>query len=482
MPNRYHMNTSVGRGTLYFMIVQVVFLASGYIIHAGLGRLLGPASYGVFGVVIYLVTLSQDFLRTGIPQAASKYIAEDNTKAKAIKNKTVNLQLILSLIIFSAYIMLAGIFSSLLKDPSLSTYIRISAFIIPAAAFHSLYVNFLNGLRWYDKQALVMLIYCVAKVTGVFALVLLGFALYGAILGYLIGPLAGFALGWYFFKGDKGKDKNNFEYKKIIDFAMPVIILSITITLLISADLFFVKRILMENMQAGYYTAASMLSRVPFYILSSLGFALFPAISRSTAIEDVEQTKDYITGSMRYLLMLLIPTILLISATSKSLVSFFYSSKYLPASSSLSILIFGLGFFTIFSILITIITASGRPRVSMLIALVLVPVSVVLNIILISVYRLEGAALATTITSFLGTCLTAGYVVRRFNVLIDKNSLAKICAVSIIIYLIASKISLPAILLPLLYLLLFIFYLSTLFLIKELKKEDFETFKRIIYR
>jgi O-antigen/teichoic acid export membrane protein len=99
-----------------------------------------------------------------------------------------------------------------------------------------------------------------------------------------------------------------------------------------SADLFFVKRILIENVEAGYYTAASMLSRVPFYILSALGFALFPAISRSTAINDAKQTENYIAGSMRYLLMFLIPIILLVSATSESLVSLFYSSTYLPAS------------------------------------------------------------------------------------------------------------------------------------------------------
>ena len=197
------MNTSplgVGKGTLYLIGVQIVFLASGYIIHAGLGRLLGPASYGIFGVVIYLITLSQDFLRTGIPQAASKYIAEDNSKAGAIKNNTVKLQLIFSLLVFLVYLLLADIFADLLGDPSLTTYIRVSAFIIPAGAFFALYTNFLNGLRWYDKQAIVMLSYSIATIAGVFALVFFGYGIYGAIFGYLMGPLVGFALGWYFFK------------------------------------------------------------------------------------------------------------------------------------------------------------------------------------------------------------------------------------------------------------------------------------------
>jgi stage V sporulation protein B len=472
----------LGRGTLYLMIVQVVFLASGYIIHAGLGRLLGPASYGIFGVVIYLVTLSQDFVRAGIPQAASKYIAEDNNKVGAIKNKAVKLQLIYALLVFLVYFLLADSLADLLGDPSLSLYIRISAFIIPVGAFFALYTNFLNGLRWHDKQALVLCSYAIAKSAGVFALVFLGYAVYGAIFGYWIGPMVGFALGWYYFKGIKGEGdgRNDFDQKKIINFAIPVILFSISFTFLLSAGLFFVKMILMENVQVGYYTAAFILSQVPFHILSALGFALFPAISGSTSINNVKQTENYIAGSMRYLLMFLIPIILLVSATSESLVSLFYSSAYLAASLSLSILVFGLGFFTILSIMTTIITASGRPRVSMLIVFALVPISIVFNLFLIPIYQLEGAALATTVTSLLGMCLAAGYVFKRFKTLVDAKSFVKICVASIIIYVMALRLSLPLVYLPVLYVFLFALYFCILFLMKELSEEDLETFKRII--
>ncbi len=68
---------ALARGTLYFILVQIVFLASGYVIHAGLGRMLGPELYGTFGVVISLVTMFNFILTTGLPQAASRYIALD---------------------------------------------------------------------------------------------------------------------------------------------------------------------------------------------------------------------------------------------------------------------------------------------------------------------------------------------------------------------------------------------------------------------
>ena len=83
---------ALAKGTLYFMSVQLVFLASGYIIHASLGRLLGPAAYGIFGVVISLMTLVNVLLVTGVPMAGSRFVAMSNESLGAIKRATVNLQ------------------------------------------------------------------------------------------------------------------------------------------------------------------------------------------------------------------------------------------------------------------------------------------------------------------------------------------------------------------------------------------------------
>ena len=130
---------SLGRGVLYLMAANIVYLSTGYLIHVGLARILGPASYGIFGVVIYLFTLGDTVLNSGVPGAASKYIAEDNSKAIAIKNKALKMQLFLAFAMFAIFFLLARVFANVLGDSELTLYIRISALIIPAASLFWLY-------------------------------------------------------------------------------------------------------------------------------------------------------------------------------------------------------------------------------------------------------------------------------------------------------------------------------------------------------
>ena len=183
---------------------------------------------------------------------------------------------------------------------------------------------------------------------------------------------------------------------------------------------------------------------------------------------------------IRYLLLLLIPGALLVSATSKNLISLAYTVRYIYAASSLSILIFGLTFLSVFVILTTIITASGKPKVSMIIALMLVPIDIALNLTLIPIYELKGAALATTITAFIGLVIAASYVFKRFGTLMSPISFIRISGASLIIYFAAISYSVSGILLVANYIFLFLVYLGLLWISREINKEDIEVVKDMI--
>lgn len=477
---------SLARGTLYLMLSQAVFMMSGYIVHIAVGRLLGPADYGTFGIIISIMTLTNILFMTGIPQASSRFIAMANEDLNQIMKISINLQMYFSIIVFFVYFISSQTIANILGDPELSKYIRISAFAIPVYAIFSTYGGFLNGFRLYGKQASTIIVHSIIKIVAVIGLVSLGLSIYGAIIGYILGALMGMIVGWFYLRNIKNipinkiNTKTNFSAKKIIDFSLLVTIFSFSLLFLMNADLFLVKRILGDNIQTGYYTASSTLSKFPYYILTGLGIAIFPAISKLTITNDMTQIRKHIKESMRYLLLLLLPITFIISGSSKRLIEFFYSDKYVGASYSLEILVFGLAAFTISNILMMIINAYGRPIIPTITTIIFIPIIIGLNWILIPMYGLKGAAIATTVTGFLVMILSLICIIKIFGTFIDFISLVRIFFASLIIYIMAFWVRVDVFILPLWYIFLFGTYLCILILTKEFNKNDFKIVTNII--
>jgi len=471
---------TMARGALYLLIASTVFLVGSYAIHFWLARKLGPEDYGAYGVVLTLMSTANLLVTTGFPQGASKYIAEGGSNHKTVVRISTRIQVMVSLIVFALYFGLSSVIAGLLNDPRLTVYIRISAFVVPAYALFSLYSDgYLNGLRYFAEQAKASIANSIGKVVLVFMLVLIGLSVKGAILGYLGAALLGWLFAWRYLGQVEG-EASHFQWRKLLSFGIPATLFSVALFLIMSIDLFAVKAIMRNDTSTGLYTSATTIAKVPYYLFGGLATALLPSISRSTSMNQHTVTANYISQSMRYMLMLLVPAVLIVSATSHSLVSLLYSPTYSQAANPLGVLTIGLAFLAVFFVLAYIIMGSGRPGIALGIVLPLLMVDIVLNIFLIRRYGLVGAAWATTITGLISMIVAGAYVLKRFNTLVNPKSLIRICLASLAVYGIALLIPFTTLFLPLIYVGLVSVYFGLLLLTRELRRDDLETMKRIL--
>jgi len=479
------MDNAIGKGTLYLMIANFIFMVSGYLINLGLGRYLGPSKYGIFGIILSLLATIYILSSSGFPTAISKFISENKNYTKSLIKKSLSIQFSLSLILFILYFIFAPFIADVLQDKELVPYIKISALAIPFHALNSIYNwGFLNGFRLFDKQAKASIGFSLSKIGWVFLLVFLGYGVTGAVIGYIASAAIGFLLGLYYTYSHLScnplSNHENFPFGRLLNFSVPIILYAIFIFLIFNIDLLLVKAILHKNIDTGYYTAATVIARAPYLLFSSLALTLLPSISYLFSKKDLPKTQNYITKSFRYMIMLLLPSILLISATAKPLVKLLYTNTYEAAGEPLMILAIGLGFLTIFNVLCHIAMGSGKPIMTSSSAFLILLIALILNTYLIPSYGLKGAAIATTIASALGLLIMAIYIYRLFGVLMNPISFAKIVISSLIIFLIAYFVQLPGLLLMIEYAVLFTIYVGILWVIKEIKKEDIETLRRII--
>lgn len=472
--------TSMGKGTIYLMISNFIFLGSGYFIHVGLGRFLGPREYGIFGIIIAILTFIGLSLRSGIPQAISKFIAEDRENSDIIIKKSAKLQFFFAVLVFLIFFLSSTLIASLLGDKELIPYIQLSSVTIFAYAAFNFYLNILNGKRCYLEQAKMASIYSLTKLVGVFFLVAIGLGVNGAIIGFIIAPLIGTVVGLRYVGIHFMKARGDFNLKRIIYFAAPVTMFMVGLNLLGSIDLFFIKSILLDNIYVGYYTASSTIARIPAFMVFGLNLALFPVISHSVAKKNRNAVSSYIKNSFRYMLMFILPIAFMINATSKDLLSLVYSTEYIPSTGPLQILIFGWVFLSLFQLLATILNAGGNPIISLYIVIISVLISIILNFFLIPIYGLSGAALSTTAAGLFGLTVAMIYVNKLYNSSIGLISFLRIFSASIIIYFILTTFNSLYNFLPLKYLIFFLIYFLILVLIKEVDSKDFETFKQVL--
>lgn len=469
---------SITQGTSYLLIAQTILILSGYMIHIGLGRLLGPTEYGIYGVIIYLATVFNFILITGLPQATSKYTSEDSTNTIRVLRTSFVSSMLLGIIIFLIIFVVSEEIALLLHDVSLTPYVRLISLMIPSYAILTVIEGYYNGKRNYRAQSGLILLYNIIKPAMIFAFVLMGFSIWGAVLGFTISPIIPLAIGLYMIRGQNIWRSKGFPFEKILRFAIPIIIFSAAINLIISLDLFFVKRIMMNNELAGYYSAASTISKVPYFLMGAVNLSLFPAVSAN--MHNSAKIQEYISESLRYTLHFVFPVTAIIAASPGSLVSLLYSDIYLPAGQPLRALIVGIGLFSIFSVLTTVITATGKPKVAMILSIFILAADLLLNMIMVPVWGMIGAAGATTISCGVGMALAAIYVYRSFGILTYTISGIKILSASAILYAILFRANLEGIYLLLGYSTLVMIYLALLYLMGEITERDITRFKSLI--
>ena len=208
------MKKKLASGTAYLIIAQFLAVLANYSINIGIGRILGSEIYGIFGVLMSLYLLNTSFLNTGIPRSVSKFIAESKNGLKNIFVKSFRLQLYSSLSFGFIYIIFSKLIAKALKDSSLTYYIIFMGIMVVPIAIRSLYTNgYLNGLRMFAEQSIVKSVHHILRVGLVFLFVLMGFKIWGILVGYFISVTLTIWLSHYYLK-DKMKSTGEFEAGK----------------------------------------------------------------------------------------------------------------------------------------------------------------------------------------------------------------------------------------------------------------------------
>lgn len=424
---------SAGRGVLYIAIAKLYFMVAGYAIYFTLPRLLpDAAAWGDYLLVIGLVSVIDNVIVTGTIQGVSKFTAQGDVGADAIKRAGLIVQLLLGGGIAGAFFLLAPVVADWENDASLAGLYRIAAGIILSYSLYSVFVGSVNGLRHFGKQASLDMGFATIRAGAILGGAALGFGVAGAVTGFTGAAFTIFVVAAIWVRLPRGEER--FALGRLFDFMIRLFVYTLTLNATMRADLLLLKRNAVALVSetgdaarrratstlAGYYGTAQSLAFIPYQAILAVAFVIFPLVSRSTFDADLAKTQAYIRQTLRLSLIFVAAVASVFIANPAAVIAVPYPAAYVVGAPALRILAAGMVFFSMFTIINTILNGAGRTLETIISGGVTLTASVTGNALFVpraasALSALERAAWASSLAMALGCVLAAILLFRRFR-------------------------------------------------------------------
>jgi O-antigen/teichoic acid export membrane protein len=464
------------RGAIQLTSARFLFMGSGYVISVVLARGLGPAAFGIYGVVMSLLLWVEVASSLGLKGATAQLMPQHVHRPEDVERTACGLLLMVSLVLMSLCWALAGPIARILDIPGGTALIRIAVLDLPFNGVYLAYQGILLAHRRFAMLSLGMIVYAATKLTGMLLLLAWGLSLRGALFVNVIatvGVLVYLTIrrpmsGWAPVRALVGPMVR-------IGIAMGAYVMILQV--LMSLDLWFLQGLWEGPAKTmGHYVAALNIARLPTVVPFALSGVLLASLSRALAQKNEALAQRYIQGAMRFAVVVLVPGCVLAVLYAEPIMALLYSSAYRAGGAYLRWQVIAFCCMAFLDLLLTALMATGRHYISASILFALIPVSVVANLLLIPPFGATGAAISLLLTFALGTSMAVVLAWRRFGTLVDLATVGRVTAASLCMALVGEILPhLQSRLIPALIALLAL-YGMILLATKEIKMAEFRSF------
>lgn len=243
----------------------------------------------------------------------------------------------------------------------------------------------------------------------------------------------------------------------------------------------------MANAQAGYYKAAQAFALIPYQAILSVAFVLFPLVSRATFEKDMEATRAYVSGALRFALILVVGGAAVFASRPAGVIGLVFPPAYRVAAPALTVLSAGFVAFSLFVVSSTILNGAGKTLAATVAVAVTLAGVVGFNLLLVpgnlGVAGLTATATATTGGMILGCVIAAALVWRTFRALVRPVTLARVAVAAGVAVAVGRYAPAPGKVATLAVAVgVFLLYAVVLVVLRELGRDDLRLLKRIARR
>jgi O-antigen/teichoic acid export membrane protein len=413
-----------GAGILFggMVISKIIF----FVFRIFVARFFGPGDYGLFTLGVAIIGFACVFSVMGFPVAISRYISHNMARGKESMVKgtiasSLYVTLFTSVVVAAIVFLLSGIFASMFSEPMLESVIQVMAIAIPFLSLSAVLTSSFEGFKKIKYIVYTDKIFINAsKLLFVIIIWFLGMNVIGIAISYTLAVVLSFILGFYFLEKRvysviRSKTSSEWMGKELLKFSLPLLFASLMTTIIHLTDTVMVGYF-KDAVEVGIYNVAHPTAMLLFVAPVALVTLFLPVMTELYAKrkkQDLEITYKTVT---KWIFYINLPFFLVMAFFSRHIIGLFFGPAYVTGHIALTVL--SLGFF-VYGVNQTSYYALGMLKKTRLIfyaTAVCAAINIALNWVLIPMFGISGAALASAVTFISLTILLVTFAWRSLHV------------------------------------------------------------------
>lgn len=371
MPRQHALLISRGglrQGALYMGAGALLSMAVNYAFNILAGRMLGPAGYGLIGILISSAMILSTLVFGGSTKAVAKYSSEFEAKQMPVFPVFVA-GFKTHLILIAAFVIAAiALNSMMIRGFFDGKELLGQALIITVALYGiSMFIGgMLQGLRALGVLGVYRLAQPLSRLLGFLVLsAVLSDRLAAAAVACVLTPLVGLWMAvpmlWRF-RHRSLPVSGAFPIQTLLAFGLPASLLLGSSMLMANLAPLLAKWVAVEdqNVLAGSMVAALLIVRGPLFLFKALYDSLFPYASRAIAVGDYVQIRAYARKGILVSCLVMVVFAACILILGEGVIQAIFGPEFSASNADLLLLtLFSLFYFS-GALLTDILAAAGR--------------------------------------------------------------------------------------------------------------------------
>ena len=460
---------------------QTIVSLRGLITLPILTKSLGVTGYGILAQILVTISLLMPFILLGLGASLVRFLPSKNNKEIVQGIFTALSAVLLSGIFFSLMLFFSSSFMAdiLIKDASAIPVIQIASVLIIIQSMEMIAANSYRIFGQIKRYSIVTISKTLIEICLIAFFVLSGYGVFGVILALIITEFVFLLITLFLIVSYAGFAFPNLSLlRPYLAFGLPLIPLGISETVVSSCDRYVIG-FFMGASSVGIYSAAYNLGIIAFMVGPFIIFILSPTLANLYDKGKMDAVKNHLAYSLKYYLMLSIPSAFGLSILARPLLSILTTQEFVLGGMDIYIIPLvasGIIFYGVYAIFGEVLKLSKQTKIFAIVMAIAGITNLGLNIIVVPYWGILGAA-ATTLTSYMLAAIIIYYKSCKFikfdikfNFII--KSIFSSCTMTLIIWMLK-----PADILTVLLSIGIgiIIYFFILFILKGFTKQELKT-------